>query len=65
MEKLLSAFLKKHEEGKCDSILVKDTKRHEVAYYISKCICRPTLNTKLFFPSYTEDLPWKFLSFLY
>lgn len=62
MEKLLSAFLKKHaEEGKCDCILVKDTNRHEVAYYISKCIYKTTLNTKLLFPSYTEDLPWKFL----
>ena len=32
-------ILKKHaEEGKCDSILVKDTNRHEAACYSSqKC----------------------------
>jgi hypothetical protein len=38
-EKSLSAYFKKHaEEGKCDSILVKDTNRHEEACYSSpKC----------------------------
>lgn len=54
-KKLLSKVFKKHaEEGKCDSILVKD--RHEVTYYLSKCIYKTTLNTKLLFPLYAEDL---------